>query len=387
VPTLQTELLADIVDAGGVKTGLVVPRTLEIKGVSFVVQPVIIVAGDWSLPDDPRAVSWVYGTVVNYALGLEATSENRQLLASLQAGDELLLRMSTGPAYRFAFADLVRVAPHASEIFRQNRPGLILALLGEEEQSTRVVLRAIYVPNTDPDEAVLPVTQGTALGEPVLVNETLRLTCLGSAPLTLPDTPPGYVTVGVDYVIQNVLKDLPVATAPFAHYLEAEGINYPAIQTLVTRAVGKYPPLPATLKAGEVVTTTAIYAVPEPVLQTGLVWQFAPDPAGGTAIRVALPPYAGSFQAEIGVQDVGLHDDGTLAVKIRVRAPALRGIEVNAADIQVQGGAFSPVGNVFPWRIAAGKTGQFSLLLLPDHNAAGLTVALLEQGFELTWPK
>ena len=58
IPTLESDLLSDIVDAG-VKTALVVPRTLEVKGVSFVVQPVQIKSGDWPLPDDDRAVSWV----------------------------------------------------------------------------------------------------------------------------------------------------------------------------------------------------------------------------------------------------------------------------------------------------------------------------------------
>lgn len=385
-PTLQTELLADIVEAGGIKTGLVAPRTLEIKGVSFVVQPVKVIAGDWPLPDDSRAVSWVYGTVVNYALGLAATPENRQLLASLQTGDELFLRLSTGATYRFAFADLVRVAPHASEIFRQSRPGLILALLGDEEQSSRVVLRGVYVPNTDPDEATLPVPQGAGMNEVIEVNDTLRLTCLDSTPLTLlPDTPPGYVNVSVDFRVENRLPALPLATASFAHQLEAGGVTYPAIQTLVTRTAGRYPPLPAALRPGQVVTTTAIYAVPEAALKTGLIWRFTPDPAGGTTIRVALPSYLGPLEPEVGLQEVAWGGEGTLSVKIKVRAPALRGVELNPGDIQVQGGVFSPVGNVFPWRVAAGQTGQFTLLLLPDRNVTGLTVAVLEQGFELKW--
>lgn len=385
-PTLQTDLLADIVEAGGVKTGLVAPRTLEIKGVSFVVQPVRVLAGDWPLPDDPRAVSWVYGTVVNYALGLTATPENQQLLASLQSGDELLLRLSTGVSYRFAVADLVRVAPHASEIFRQNRPGLILALLGDEAQPSRVVLRGVYVPNTDPDEATLPVPQGAVMGELIEVNDSLRLACLASAPLALlPDTPAGYINVSVDFRVENRLPSLPLGTAAFAHQLEAAGVTYPAIQTLVTRTAGRYPPLPATLRPGQVVTTTAIYAVPEAALSSGLIWRFTPDPAGGVTIRIALPAYRGPLEPELGLQEVNLSANGALLVKLKLRAPALRAVEVNAADLQVQGGLLSPVGNVFPWHVAAGQTGQFDLLLLPDRNVRGLTVALWEQGLEFNW--
>ena len=50
LPTLEADLLADIIGSG-VRTGLVAPRTLEIGGVSFVVQPVKVDQGDWPLPD------------------------------------------------------------------------------------------------------------------------------------------------------------------------------------------------------------------------------------------------------------------------------------------------------------------------------------------------
>ncbi|MBE7550028.1 MAG: type IV secretion system DNA-binding domain-containing protein [Anaerolineales bacterium] len=170
IPTLESELLANIVDAAGVKTGLVAPRTLEIKGVSFVVQPVKITAGDWPPPDDERAASWVYGTVINYVMGLEATPANKQLIASLRAGDELLLRMSTGPAFHFAFVDAVRIAPQASELFRQARPGLTLALLEDGEQPDRAIVRAAYarararIEKPSPVSFIQPGEKRVALG-------------------------------------------------------------------------------------------------------------------------------------------------------------------------------------------------------------------------------
>jgi hypothetical protein len=363
-PTLQTELLADIAGAGGVKTGLVAPRTLDIKGVSFIVQPVRVTAGDWPRPDDPRAVSWVYGTVINYALGLEATPDNKRLLASLEAGDELLLRMSTGSTYRFAYADVVRVAPQATEIFRQTRPGLILALLGDETQLSRVVIRAVYVPGGDSD--------------------SLRLTCQGSQPLVASDTPPGYVYLAVDYTLQYPLTDgLPLVTASFAHHLAANGLTYPALQTAASRTLGRYPALPELLRPRQTLTTTTIYALPETALQTDLIWQFAPDPAADSAVRVALPRYTGALAPDVAVQRVEAGPEGTLVIHFQVQAPALRGVEVSANDIQVQGGSLSPAGNAFPWRVAAGASGAFSLFVRPERPP--LTVRLLEQGFEINW--
>jgi len=172
VPTLETELLADIVEAGTKTKQLVVPRTLEIKGVSFVVQPVKVGVGDWPPPEVERAVSWVNGTVINYVMGLEGTPPNKELLASLQPGSQLLLRMSTGVVYRFVYADTVRVAPQASEIFWQTRPGLTLVLLGDQAE-TRIVIRALYVPDTELNIVNQAPVKRTAPGQRVVLDDRL----------------------------------------------------------------------------------------------------------------------------------------------------------------------------------------------------------------------
>lgn len=122
LPTLEAELLADIVDSSGVRTGLVVPRTLEISGVTFVVQPVQIDSGGWTLPYEERAASWVYGTVVNYVMGIAASEANKALLAELRPGDELLLRTSTGPPFFICRYGLGRAARLGSVPAKPARP-------------------------------------------------------------------------------------------------------------------------------------------------------------------------------------------------------------------------------------------------------------------------
>jgi hypothetical protein len=383
VPTLETEMLADIVDAGGVKTGPVAPRTLEIKGVSFIVQPVRVVAGDWPLPDDPRAVSWVYGTVVNYVLGLEATAENKQLLASLRPGDSMLLRMSTGPTYRFAYVDVVRVAPQASEIFGQSRPGLTLALLGDVEQPARIVIRAVYIPGGVEDRRRANQVEQVSVGMPVPVGEGLWLTCLGSEPKVLPGTPPGYVHLGVNYIVENRSEGgLELATGPFTHHVEADGLSYPAIQSSIVRLAGTYPPLPELLEPGQAVTTTAVYAVPEAAIKKELTWQFAPDPTGQPAVQVTLPPYEGSLVAQVTPKTVNLVED-RLVLTLTVQAPALHGVEITAANIKVEGGTVPVAGNSFPWRLTPGERAEFALSLIPTDSP--VMASVLEQGFEIIW--
>ncbi len=379
LPTLESELLADIVDSAGVRTDLVVPRTLEVKGVSFVVQPVRITAGDWPFPDDERAVSWVFGTVVNYVMGLEASAQNKELLASLALGDELLLRMSTGSAYRFAFLDAMRVAPQASEVFRQNRPGLTLALLGDEGQPARVIVRATYIPDSELSHGGPGAGQAAmaAIGQAVAL-DTLALTVQAARPVVDRQTPPGHVYLAVDYEVENAGGGLPLMTGSFLHRLEsADGLTFPLAPSGAAGAAV----LPAVIEAGQTVAGTALYVIPETALGQELRWRFAPA-ASGPAAQVRVPPYDGSLAALVAVDEARLQADGSLAVTMTVRA-ALRAVQVTGADIMAEGAALDPAANVFPWQVEAGQTGHFRLVVSPQANP--IRLGLLKQGFEISY--
>jgi hypothetical protein len=370
------------VDSSGVKTGLVVPRTLEINGVSFIVQPIQITAGDWQLPLEERAVSWVYGTVINYVIGIEATEDNKNLLASLEPGDELLVRMSTGDVYRFAYADAVRVAPQASEIFRQNRPGVTLVLLGDMAQETRVVIRANYLPESDFGfTEQLPEIQA-ALGERVALEGSIYVTCLEARLLPDAEAPPGYLWQAVQYQVENQGGE-EVATGPFKNQIESEGVSYPIIA--VPHEMNPTPDMPPTLKPGQVFSTTAIYAIPETALTNGVAWEFMPGPSGVKA-RVPLPAYTGAMAPAVQIPGAVLTDDGALQVSVEVQA-GLREVVLNAEDFSLKGARLNlePDTHHFPWQVSPGDTGTFTLRLLPDEGARVVQVIVLEQGFELAY--
>jgi hypothetical protein len=374
LPTLEAELLADIIEGAGVKTDLVVPRTLEINGVSFVVQPVKVTVGNWPLPEAERAVSWVYGTVVNYVMGLEATPANRELVLSLGAGDELLLRLSTGATYRFAFVEAIQVAPQASEIFRQTRPGLTLVLLaGDEAQPSRVIVRAAYLPASE-----LAGDPSGGQAQPLAPGQTvslvgLNLTFVDSRPLVLAETPPGHVTLAVDYRLHNPDRNLAHPTGSFLHRVEADGLTFPL-------APGPVSTLPASIPPGAVLTPTALYVVPETALGQALRWSFAVGPAG-PGVEVPLPSYQGRLTPVVSVSEASF-EDGILVMTLAISSP-LRQMTLTGNDLHLDGAALYQVGNYFPWQVAAGGEAQFSLLLTPRANP--LRVGLLGYGFEISY--
>jgi hypothetical protein len=376
-PTLETELLADVVKSG-VKTGdAVVPRTLEIRGVSFVVQPVTIKVGDWIPPDVDRAVTWLKGSVINYVLGMNATEDNKQLLASLQPGDQILLRMSTGQAYRFVYAETIRIAPQASEIFWQNRPGLTLALFDSGEE-TRIVVRALYVPELDLNIGSSAPVQQIIPNRRVVLDDKIAVTFLGSEIIPAPATLQGYAYVGVNCTIESVGGSLPRLTAAFMHHIESNDLIYPMVPASQTR----YPELPESILPGEPFTTTIVYAIPQNNLRQEMVWEFAADPAEGERVQATLAPYEGPLEPVINVVDYEI-DDETLTLRLKLTA-ALRNIDLNLTDVDIQGGAFSPAGNYFPWRVPAGETEEFELVLKPDGTGK-VVVILLEQGIQVTY--
>lgn len=380
LPTLETELLADVVGAGAKTKQLVVPRTLEVKGVSFIVQPVKVGIGDWPLPEAERAVSWVHGTVINYVMGLEGSPANKKLLASLQPGNQMLLRMSTGVVYRFIYADTVRVPPQAAEIFWQNRPGLTLVLLGERAE-TRVVIRALYVPETEleagrretPVERVSP-------GQRVVLDDRLRLTYLDTDIVPAPETLQGYAYLGVNVGLEYVGGDKAILTTPFMHHISADGLTYP----LVSAAAGgvPYPPLPERLLPRHPVTTTVVYAVPLNVLRQELRWEFVAEPGEGEIAQALIPPYEGLLTPAVVVKAVET-DTGSLLLTLEITA-ALHNLTLQTTDIGVQGGTINPIGNTFPWRLRAGTQENFVLVLTPDGSGT-ITITLLEQGIEVTY--
>jgi hypothetical protein len=125
--------LDDVVTATGVRVPLVVPRTLEVGATTFAVLPVQVDVADWPCPRQEQAVAcWVYGTVVNYLVGVPADQVSPALVQGLGPGDVLRLRLSSGRIIDFVVEGAQDVPRQNVEVLDQRRFGLTLVFLEDQ---------------------------------------------------------------------------------------------------------------------------------------------------------------------------------------------------------------------------------------------------------------
>ncbi len=122
------------VSSGDAQQPVPLPVSLTIGSRVFPVVATLPSEGRWDFPEGyPGAAAWVCGSVVNYLLQLEATSDNRALLESVQTGGSLTLRLSNGTDLRFRVGERREVKAYDASTVAQARPSLTLILpLGDD---------------------------------------------------------------------------------------------------------------------------------------------------------------------------------------------------------------------------------------------------------------
>lgn len=197
-PSIQLPAGIDsLIESGEVRVPLVVPRTLEIlpsdgiTGTTFVVVPVEVKQADWPCPvrefGGRPAACWVFGTLVNYLVGVPDSTEAATLVGRLRASGGLIrLRLSTERVISFHVAEVITVERHQVELLSQKRFALTMPLLGQEG-ALRTVVVAYYDPSADVGETLAPlvsptpsVVQTVGLGQTVAIG-SMDLAATGSA--------------------------------------------------------------------------------------------------------------------------------------------------------------------------------------------------------------
>jgi hypothetical protein len=151
----------------------VYPETLEIDGVPFRVYPSAMEGGKWEYQTLEGTASWIGGTVINWSFGVPASDLNlalfRRLEPSQSEGEdkEALLRMSGGAVRYFRLQRSTQIERQQIEVFAQNKPGLTVVLLGDQQGAGRWLLRGMedYArsgygpdPSSPPDRAPMEIS-------------------------------------------------------------------------------------------------------------------------------------------------------------------------------------------------------------------------------------
>jgi hypothetical protein len=150
------EGIDSLVKSGDVKAPLVTPRTLEIRpngvasATTFIVVPVEVEEADWPCPTKKfkgqPAACWVFGTVVNYLVGIPNDAGSAAVFEDLQqSGGSVQMRMSTEKVMRFTVDRVQQIERHQTEALGQHHFGLTLVGLGGDG-AQRYVAQASYVP-------------------------------------------------------------------------------------------------------------------------------------------------------------------------------------------------------------------------------------------------
>jgi hypothetical protein len=373
-------------NSGTISITVDIPVRLTIGGQTFNVQTELIGADrTWTPPlDNPDIAFWVYGSVVNYVIGMPEGDQNRALLEQLAPGDEFTMTTRGGVVYTFAFSSRENVPANNDDVFAQNRPGITLLLLGGEGNE-RLVLRGRYVVNEadDPVDNIVNMAETAQLGSlQITVNSTTFIA-------DRPEIPTGFAFFLVDYVIQNVgLTALDTASLQFT-LVDALGNQY-ALSPAASR-LGSFAPLAGFLNANQLVEVSAGYQVPLGLDSETVNW-IVTQTNTGSQLFVTLP-YSGDASAATGTSislfraDVS-PDFTSLILGGQVTNLGTQPVVVTEGDVilNTNDGAtylLLSTNPPFPWTISPGQTTQFFLTYQrPPDATARFTV--LNQSFELT---
>ena len=268
----------------GPQTTQPIPKTLRVRSRSKPLVPVNVNQGDWRPTAEIEQAEWVFGTLVNYVIGLPASQENSDMLQAMSEADEIVIDLSNGQSLTFQYAGRQFVSAGSTDIFAQTRPGLTLVLLGDSNEQ-RVVVNANYVPDSEVGKAV-----PSSLAQ---INTPIEL---GGAKVTVTSArlvvnAPG-VTVGsafymVDFIVENIGADALDAANFVIELQDYAGQKYRPSED--ASALGPNPAPKGQVLPGIAVAFTTGFDVPANVTGPVLVWNFKPTPQFKAQASVAVP--------------------------------------------------------------------------------------------------
>jgi hypothetical protein len=383
-------LVVGISDTDRISVTLDLPVSLGVAGSSFAVQPQAVAADRiWSPTfENTETAVWVYGTIINYVIGVPESDSNRAALEQLAPGDLMQLTTKSGIVHRFTFSSREQILVGNPDVYAQHAPGLTLILVGTAGEE-RLVVNGRYLV----DEAG---NSGGAGGSAVELGEIaqlddVQLTVTGAAyVLDRPEAQPGFAFYLIDYQIQNIgLTALDTSRLQFS-LLDELGNQYAV--SPVAGQLGNHPTLGGFLNASQTVLATAGYQIPLGLNSSKVHW-LASNLNTGAQLQVTIP-FSGGAQAagnaQVTLSQVSVSADLTnLVLTGQVANLGTQPLSVAETAISLRtddGSVFLLLSTnpAFPWTVGPGQAVPFVLTFQRPMTVDTAVFTVLNQPFQLT---
>ncbi len=381
-----------IISSGTEQVFLNAPTTLQIRDSIFKVKAVEIQKNVWRYQrGSADSAQWVYGTLVNYVIGLEATTANTDLVQALDETDFIQVSLANGRVLKFQFSGRQWIEQDAAaDLFQQLRPGLTLALLGDKG-TKRLVVTASYVSSVEPTPAA--GSELVELGTWIQVGEARVIALNGQLVREAADLTAGHAYYVVDFSVEALGPNTLDAGMFQMDLIDGQGRRY-ALSVPASLA-GAYGPAGGQLEPGQVLTATAGYLVPDTISGPTVEWAFSPRPGSRAPARIQLalagavpmPTPDPSSSVAIQVNTVAYGPGMTeIVINGGIGNPTDHVVTVNREDVLLQSGTASvsliEANPGFPWSISPGESRAFALRFArPSPGTAVLQI--LHWSFEL----
>ena len=367
-----------------------VPAKLHVRNQTFEIEHVAVPKGKWTAGTDEGKAEWVFGTVVNYLVGLPNTQKNKDLLQAISEADVITLEMADGQTMQFKFEARQSVAPENKDIFAQQRPGLTLILLGDDD-GQRLVVTSGYDVASEPNTAV--TNNVVAINTPVEIGPVRVKALNGRLVENAPGIPVGSAFYLVDFTVENIGEDA-LNVGDFTYELmDYARQKYPSFDTASN--LGPNPPPGGQLLPGLSSTFMVGFKVPSNITGPVLTWSFKPESSFKAQANVAVPLVGPTptpdprTQARVQIsQAYYTPDQSEIIIVGGISNPSTALIPITPSDIVLKTpeGVLATLATTepaMPWRLGPGDTLNFTLSFdsLPSNTAL---LTILSDSFELT---
>jgi hypothetical protein len=369
-----------------------VPNRLTIGNATFDIIPLRPDStGQWQYDHNAvKTAYWAVGTLVNYVIGLPATSENRATFDALQPNDLLVLDTGVGTLrYRAAYTQTIK-ADEQAPLRDQLNPQMTLMLLGESGDQ-RTLLIAQYTDEGTANSLV-------SVGVPINLGD-VRVKVINTR--LIPGTAVGLSARNVYQVniqVTNLVTRIIDASQFVGMLADGAGNRY-SLSTDASFSAGGAGWTQGALMPGNTLTATGGYEVPLNMPGPRLEWTFTTESANPYVARVSIPyeqitvsPTPAPTEApvaEVTLLNVNITPEGNeLRIVGTVRNLTSKFLPVSLRDISLgSNGNLSALNAslpAFPWSITPGETLAFQLTFARPAGGAPAIFTMFGQSFEIS---